>query len=686
MEEPLFTLALQKAQEEQLARAMAAALKDGSVKVKVTLLTMHGAPASGKTSVKDLLLGNPPAKERHSTPVATCAARAIARSKIAAYLPEKGEIVVWEIVGAEELMVMLSESIKKFGENRSSVTPETSQVELDANQADSKQEESDTAQRLLSLLRTASTSDRLQTHWIYMIDSGGQPQFQEVLPLFIRNNSINIVTTKLFEKLSDRPKFEYVLRGKHMCPPSDLQLTNEELIQAVFRSLTSVKSVTVKHAKGHPSKPHFMIIGTFADKASQCEESLKEKNQRLLAILEQYEKVRIDSNPANDEIIFAVNAIATEDREELTAWLRSQITSNEEATLSIDVPIKWFALELELVSIAEKNNSYVLTIQECERAGKRLQVEPDDLKHALVFFSEVAIFLYIPEVLPELVFVTKQPILNKVSDLFSLTFGDARIILKGRQLPPGSQRRLKREGIFTKAVLRCLPDGFIEGLFMEEEFLKMLVHIRVAAPIIHEGGETEYFLPCVLPRGTLPETEKQPFLNNSNPLVITWDVEPVPTGLFPALVVSLLSSQEHPGLSLQKKFSQFRNAVRLSWSLGGAVLLEDKHYWLELCYSGHASQCLSVRTAILKGISEAQKQLHYDTSPPQLGFPCTFCSDSTKLPHLCLVNCLTNPDHSLRGLAPSSLYQMTCTSDGVTTTTVVEPKQMAWLSKPFEGA
>ena len=46
------------------------------------------------------------------------------------------------------------------------------------------------------------------------IDSGGQPQFQEVLPLFTHQNSINIVSFQLRKRLYDKPRFEFVALGK----------------------------------------------------------------------------------------------------------------------------------------------------------------------------------------------------------------------------------------------------------------------------------------------------------------------------------------------------------------------------------------------------------------------------------------------------------------------------------------
>ena len=741
--------ALQHEQQKRFDISMAAALKEGFVEVSMTLLTLHGAPGSGKSSITDLFLGKPPAQERHSTPLAKTPARVIAGSLIAANSSEKGASTVWRTVGAEELMEMLSESMKSFLEDRpahniltakaelhsqqeevytsaqpleslpppSNPTPSISQdesVELGksgTNVADSKSPvtaceppdtaltDSDiggsaTAKLLLFLLSKASKSNRLNTRWVHMVDSGGQPQFQEVLPLFIRNNSINIVTFKLCDKLSDKPMFEFVWHGQHLCPPSNLRLTNEELIESLFRSLSSAKLVTIKHAKSGPGKPHFMIIGTFADQLECCEESLEQKNQRLLELLEQYEEVRIDSNPACEEIIFAINAIATEGREELAAWLQQVITSNKEATLVIDVPMRWFALELSLVQMAEEKDRYVLTMEECESAGKFLQVNTGDLKNALVFFSQLAIFLYIPEVLPNLVFIKTQPILDKVSGLFSLTFGDAKIIIKGHNLPAGAQRRLKREGFFTKAVLHSLPESFIKNIFTEEDFLKMLVHLLVAAPITDEEGDTEYFLPCVLPSEHLPDKEKKPYLKNSSAWVITWEMKPLPIGLFPALVVSLLSSRVGPKFSLPKKISQLRHAIRLYCAdLGGALLLEDNHYWLEVCYSGQASFCPLIRSAVLIGISQAQKQLHYNLGPPQVGFSCTLCTSPSQ-PHPCLVNCHADPQHPLGCRsgkkcricsAPSSHYQMTCTSDIAMNRPVKDPKLLAWLPALSEG-
>ena len=692
---------------------------------------MHGAPGSGKSSVTDLVLGNPPAVERHSTLVATSPARAVAGSRIAA--GASGE-EVWTRVGAKELMQLLAESIAYLDESKPSATlsdqdtenrravPAASKVtflrrvmnavlpkrsssgtasskpSISAQVGDGSQkirgQLSGTAKHLLSLLHSAAKSNRLSTHWIYLIDSGGQPQFQEVLPLFVRHNSVNVITFRLCEKLGDKPPFEFVIHGKHTCQPSDLQLTNQELIESLFCSLSSVQPQRLLHAKTIPSEPHFMIIGTFLDKADQCKESLEEKNRLLLEALAQYENVRIDADPAKGEIIIALNAICSEGREELVSRLRQLIAGRPETRLVMDVPMRWFALELEISRMAEEKERYILTLHECEAAGKVLEVSAGEVVHALIYFSALSLFLYIPECLPDTVFVTIQPVLNKLSSVIALTFGELAHLLGILPLPPGALRKLRNEGIFTMDVLHCLPDGFIPGIFTKEHFVKLLSYLLVAAPVRQEGRETGYFLPCVLQRGILEEEEKKAFLYSAEPWIVTWDLKPIPVGLFTALVVSLLNRDKSPKFALPRAtdHEQLRNVIQLACKdHGGAVLLVDHHYWLEVCYSGVATDCPSIRQAVLASISHAGQRLHYAANL-QVGFPCFLHRDSSD--HPCLVHCPASAKHPLwctsNGwchicASPSKYYRVTCSRNETTTALVTDARHLAWLPSSIQG-
>ena len=56
-----------------------------------------------------------------------------------------------------------------------------------------------------------------QSHWIYAVDSGGQAAFLDICPALLRYTSVNIITHKLNEKLTDKVKFYYSINGCQHC-------------------------------------------------------------------------------------------------------------------------------------------------------------------------------------------------------------------------------------------------------------------------------------------------------------------------------------------------------------------------------------------------------------------------------------------------------------------------------------
>ena len=72
-----------------------------------------------------------------------------------------------------------------------------------------------------------------------LIDSGGQPQFHEVLPAFIRNTTATIFVMKLSERLDEHPMIEYYdLNGELCGKPYRHALSNEQCFSVVFEQFT----------------------------------------------------------------------------------------------------------------------------------------------------------------------------------------------------------------------------------------------------------------------------------------------------------------------------------------------------------------------------------------------------------------------------------------------------------------
>ena len=71
---------------------------------------------------------------------------------------------------------------------------------------------------------------------VYITDSGGQPQFHEVLPIFLGHASVCIFVTKLSECLDAQPLVEYYDNDCLISKPQLAAQTNQQILKHCVRS------------------------------------------------------------------------------------------------------------------------------------------------------------------------------------------------------------------------------------------------------------------------------------------------------------------------------------------------------------------------------------------------------------------------------------------------------------------
>ena len=632
---------------------MIRALNEGYVTVKWTKLTLLGSPATGKSSVLRLLLDEDPPKCHDSTSV--IAEPEVRKVEITS-LVGGGDTQFWEKVDYESLKAMIARTMK--GGIRSGPMlgiPDTDNSSPVDEEPDDDTEDEDAIhdntpsilenprfeetpslpipsstarEEVAQLLPTASKSDELyKTHWIYAIDSGGQAAFLDIAPALLHYNSVNLHTLKLNEKLQDRPKFYFSIRGKQIGEPVERQITNLQLLETSFRSLASVDPPNLHHVYKNCSlkKPHHIVLGTYYDKISECSESLDDKDATLWSTLKRFDEVRLNYREGREKVIFPVNAIGRGDNEvKMANTIRRKIC---QFYIEAEIPARWFLFQLDLDQLHKTHNTTIISKSKCLEIGAPLKMDGNDIEAALKYYHDLTIFLYFHKVLPNVVFLHPQPLFDKLSELISISFADAVDHLEEEcdiDLPPGAHKQLKNEGTFEKRLLEsCLSQGF-SAEFSIDDFLKLMEHLFIIASLPQPG---KYFLPSVLPTGTLSESSKAIFTANTDPLILTWDMKPLPQSFFPALVVNLLSSQWSPKFDLKPPglIKRYRNAISLTCiDIEGAVQLVDAIYWLEIYYSGHPSWCPVIRSAIYQGISLVAKKFKYvpTLTLPQERFHC----------------------------------------------------------------
>ena len=677
-------------------------MRDGVTRVFIIKVLIIGAPGSGKTSLRYLLLGLPPPATRTSTPLATRAFRAVSMHRIKA--DGSASMSTWKKLDDDTYLRFIAEEVKVLELNPShaarsrdlsistsqkqhiSVKSSTSQPQpsqqlphsqvykegctsfdpqksnLDENASNyipSRPPMSsmvyNLVENMVSCPPTIPENLEQKKTFIHLIDSGGQPSFISLVPAFVRKSTVNIVVSKYNRDINDKLEYEYVKDDKHLRQPTKLDQTQLESIEELVRILSSTK-----HSEKGLSESKFLLVGTHADKHwSFFQQSHGGKNRWLKKSLGELKSMCIEINDDGD-ILLPINTLVTKGRDELASSLRQKIMEAC-SNATVDIPTRWYIFELELSAKAAKEKRSVLGIAECIAIGENLEMKREEVLAALMFLDEGAICMYF-KVIPHLVFTDPQCILSEVTEILNLGIVDFSQI---SSLYPflskfmASVRTLRNRGLFNGELVDVLCSEYrvnIAGkcVYTVDDFLAILKHLLIVAPVRIDDEEV-FFIPSILPSSK----KTVPLLDGElPPLVLLCHTKVMPLGLFSALVVALLYNALFSLLEIAG-----RDVVKLNCTSGGVVMLVEHHACLVVHFSGDPSVAPLIRAATHRAIAEVCKQRHLDTSKIAFsdGFWCPFKKCESIL-HPCKVNvstgwltCSVRPD---RGSGPYTNERM----------------------------
>ena len=617
-----------------MKKALAEAMEEGGGKLIQSNIVLHGPPGAGKTSVKRLMIGLPALskKEQTATNILDNAVRTICIDKMRQF----------EIIKNDDLIDMIAAEVEKQGSNRKgnkcTKSPFTSG---DVHTGTSLANENPSASTTYSTARLATKSslqaslkaisntasiksikDSLgkkrgcvklfDSHWHHVIDSGGQPQFQDILPLVYRSPSLNIVVIRLTDGLDVKPKVRFYEKGKDVYTlPDHLVLSNQEFI-------VSMCQIAVSQASSGCVVPYVMIIGTHKDVLGKNRESkVQELNQRLVSIRKEFGNVLICKS--EEETIFAVNTMAGgAERQKYTKELQECIAAvTKEHASPVRVPLRWLVYQLDL----DKGKG-VVRVQDCHEGGKSLGMEEVDVKNALTFFNKIALVLYFPEDIPDLVMTKMDPFVDRLSKLVKASF------IAPKYCPPQGSERLRTKGLFHKSFLAKVFQDIKEHDLHDDEFLKLLECLKIAVHI----GQDEYFLPSAL--SLEPSSNESVFKMHSIPLVFSWGERILPHGFFFTVAIELLNKPDGSGdykFELCTEITQSRGEIQVreaEWKIPGVVKLTDRKKWIQLSYSGDNQYCSIVHTHVTRSIQRATERFqHTGIGLPKTGYLCPLCEE-----------------------------------------------------------
>ena len=501
---------------------------------------------------------------------------------------------------------------------------------------------STTQKELARLIEKCPAAQKLfELQLLYLVDSGGQPQFHEVLPAFIHNTALIILVLKLSEPLNaySEPEFcdEKGITYKAKCTSL---LNNEEILE---------HQVCTLHAKssglGEDRRAMVVVVGTHRDEEEQmindgkCKETRAQKNKKLQSILLPWLLTMLIMFRPPNEIIFPVNMLNPDDEDkQILRLLRQKIMEASQFSKS-KIPVGWFMLEQDILYFAKEKNRKVVQVSECVQIAANLKINQEILEAALLHFHSLNVFLYCPKVLPGLLFTDPQVPLDCVFGLVAFQFKLSHGMEKGVK---ASDVEHLMKGVVTVEMMwnKHFSKSFIPGLYGPDEAIKLFQSLFIAAPL----GNNKYLMPFLLPIVPKRDLHKHiPPCPSPAPLLVlfknksTFEITSAPNGVFCGLIAHLLS-QDNWRISCDVKSNSVecmaRNIVILSHRKPPAkITVVNMQAYFEVYLEAHdailSDFCPEVRKKVHVAVECVLRTFNYTNSLPSLAFQCT-CSD---IPH-----------------------------------------------------
>ena len=458
---------------------------------------------------------------------------------------------------------------------------------------------------------------------ILFLDSGGQPQFHEVVAAFSHNVSLVLVFIKLNERL-DALVINAFTDEKEKCFTEQCPslLTNEQVV------VQFVHTMMCKPVVGSEDMhTRFMVIGTHKDLMHECDETLAQKNERLASLFLPSLEEHLVMN--GNDIIFAVNAQNPDINDEKCFDLIREKVADLSGALDVDTPIAFLALMNDVNKYAEEQGKKVVSMEECQTIAGRLKMERQSLEAALIFFNQMSVWMYMPSVLPDVVFIDPQMPLDSINRIVQYSFRVGEGAIPG--LAP-SECRLWKEGVVTSEMLKGeeFHGCFVKGLFEVDDALKLFEKLYIVARL----NETEFIMPAMLQ--TVAEKDMNRCLpapsEHVAPLFLHFHMSRIAKGVFCSTHTCMRSKYGWTtsySIVKNKKVPVclFRNAVQLKhpkkpYKVTFIHAVTHFAVYLTAPQSDLPSVCPEIRDMLMDAVDSAASAFRFKNSRASVAFQC----------------------------------------------------------------
>ena len=502
------------------------------------------------------------------------------------------------------------------------------------------------------------------TALLNMSDTGGQPEFMDMLPALVIGPALYLLFCKLTQELQSSYTVSYLSPSGESTTPVESTYTVEEVMfQALSAIACLASSESERKEEGNQLFPDLMaspqskafIAATHKDLVSEehIEKFDAELQERIRAT--DFYREGLVQFASDNRLILAIDnkSGGAEEVDTLRKFFEKHMQKHYR---KIKIPAAWLVLSLYL----RKQEKRAVSIENCLDWAQKLNMSTEETEAALWFLHHRAgTLMYFPN-LPELkdtIISDVQIVYDSVSNLIVNTFRFGKV-------EKAASEKFRETGQFSLDDIRGATADISGDYIPLVQLVKLLEHLNIIAIIKQpepdpsqdshaKSSKVVYFMPCVLKNA--PNEELLIFQENDSnsvlpaSLMIRYECGFVPLGLFPASIANLVGNGSLKLIveGIKKNRVQFRYSTdRDTITLISRPHFYEVHITREATAKTEAHEvCGAIREIIESSLKTVTSRMNYAfTVSYQLAFE---CPSHPGRDHLCVVDSKETSPHMM---------------------------------------
>ena len=566
-------------------------MKQGLVTVHTIKCLVLGIAGVGKTCLKRLLLSENTCTARNSTGVAENPVQVLVGSSFSSQIAcvEEESTGRWEVLDENKRIQVLARACKVKQDSLSKAPSSPRRDELSEQ----------TFEEIVSaFINGYKTRTGAKVNLIHFIDSGGQPEFLDLLPAFVQDVSVILFVINLSEKLNDCPMISFYKDNKQLGCQYKSSVSHRQVLEQCVR---------VAHARN--VHPKVFVVGTHRDKAYNCPESKQEKDRIIREVMGVYKTYLIHKQGI--ELMYDVNSENPNQYDIETAHMLKQAIVAQ-CRVETSTPMQWYCFERLVRCEATQG---LVTMSDCQKLAERLDIDKEGLKNALLHMVKYNVFLWYHDVkgLEDVVFCDPQVILKIITALVQCKHelaGAGNALSFSDGVSDIWLEKLRDHAIVSHEFLylQKFREYFVNDVFSVQNFTTLMCHLFIM--VLLEDGS--YLMPALLD----PLNPEKLCRKSSEvaPLLVCIPDACVPYGRFSKLLVFLLKEcvfvkKDNVPVCLYRNCASFQlKTFPAQFTIIDSVAYIEVHLESGECIK---EACPRIRKLIHDGILSCAGVLHY---------------------------------------------------------------------------